>query len=48
MVAILAYKAYIEAIGNYRWHHSVDLCRANKQADFAQGMCKTYLFIFHG
>ncbi len=43
MLAILAYEAYIEANSNYRWHHNVDLRRANKQADFAQGMCKTYL-----
>ncbi len=43
MLAILAYMAYTEANGNYCWHLNVDLCCANKQADFAQGMCKTYL-----
>ncbi len=43
MLAILAYEADIEANGNYCWHHNMDLRRANKQADFAQGMFKTYL-----
>ncbi len=39
MLAILAYEAYIETSGNYRWH-SVDIRRANKQADFAQELSK--------
>ncbi len=31
MFGILAYEADIEANGNYRWHHNVNLRRANKQ-----------------